>query len=56
MARSPTAPAIGLTLLIRTGAVQIGLVAEIAVPFGTSVTVAIVPSSGFRIVLIPPTP
>lgn len=56
VARSPTAPLIGLTEFTKTVAVQSGLVAEVTVPFGLRVTVAIVPISGLRRVLIAPTP
>ena len=56
VARSPTAPLIGVTEFTKTVAVQSGLVADVAVPFGLRVTVAIVPRSGFRRLLIAPTP
>ena len=56
VARSPTAPLIGLTEFTRTVVVHSGLVAEVAVPLGLSVTVAIVPRSGLSRVLIAPTP
>jgi hypothetical protein len=56
VARSPTAPLIGDTEFTKTVAVQSGLVADVTVPFGLRVTVAIDPISGLRRVLMPPTP
>jgi hypothetical protein len=56
VARSPTAPLIGLTEFTKTVVVQSGLVDDVTVPFGLRVTVAIDPIRGLSRVLIAPTP
>jgi hypothetical protein len=57
VARSPTAPAIGVKLFTRTSAVYSGVDAERAVPFAAmTVTVPIVPTRSSRRFEIAPAP